>query len=101
MSKHTPGPWFVRNLDHEYRKAIYGYNDDKYICPVARIEYCGHDNCDEELANAHLIAAAPKMLKALKIVETFTASDGLMNEANSLVLPAVRDAIASATAKGE
>jgi len=53
--KHTPGPWSIRQesvwsvgTDHEMSALVYGCTDE------------------EEEANAHLIAAAPDLLEALK-----------------------------------
>jgi hypothetical protein len=53
--KHTPGPWSIRQesvwsvgTDHEMTALVYGCTDE------------------EEEANAHLIAAAPDLLGALK-----------------------------------
>lgn len=65
MSKHTPGPWRVVGTTvqaGEYRAQSH-----------AIIADCSDFNLDkkEREANAHLIAAAPEMLEALKdIVST-------------------------------
>lgn len=81
-TKHTPGPWHLcAHLKYEdqcscgYRGVIYGpEGDGKAICQP------GHEPAPEgqeftepqryprdvEIANAHLIAAAPDLLAALK-----------------------------------
>lgn len=62
--KFTPGPWHVSN---ENALVI---RDDEWLIPVATAGYVTND---EELATAHLIAAAPELLaeliKARKIIE--------------------------------
>jgi hypothetical protein len=54
-SNYTPGPWSIRQegvwsvgTDHEMTALVYGYTET------------------QEQANAHLIAAAPDLLEALK-----------------------------------
>lgn len=75
-SKHTPGPWRVEegttlvwgacNPDDTYS---YGMG---YPIAEARISPCSSwakgPSVDDGIANARLIAAAPEMLKALKLV---------------------------------
>lgn len=60
MSKHTPGPWQI-----EYQRIVdcnptLGRTFNKVIADVVQ------DN-DEKVANLFLIAAAPELLKALKL----------------------------------
>ena len=57
--KHAPGPWSIRQesvwsvgTDHEMTALVYGCTDK------------------EEEANAHLIAAAPDLLEALKAISS-------------------------------
>ena len=60
MSKHTAGPWTVSTSDRYVRyRGIHGPN----ICDL---EVFGGER-DEQEANAHLIAAAPELLEALKM----------------------------------
>lgn len=79
MSAHTPGPWTVlgaRKLLHiETRDSPVG--DGFHICSVPL----------SREGDAHLIAAAPKMLAALKAVE----------DAQPGAYQCVRDAIEEAT----
>ena len=62
---HTPGPWSIRQegvwsvgTDHEMTALVYGFTDE------------------EEEANAHVIAAAPDLLEALKILAKLGESHG-------------------------
>lgn len=68
MSKHTPGPWSLHNFDGDTYRIV----DDRDMADlsyVATVHY--HEDYDGETrANAKLLAAAPEMLEALKIVET-------------------------------
>jgi len=61
MSKHTPGPWKIRN----------DITKDTLICSENKTIICGiHQKnlniLSETKANAQLIAAAPDMLETLK-----------------------------------
>lgn len=67
MSEHTPGPWAVhgewitRADEHaEAMKNEYGYQSGHYVAHVVE-PIGGREVCN---ANAHLIAAAPDLLKA-------------------------------------
>lgn len=53
---HTPGPWYAEN-DAVYKD----YGDKRYTVAIA-------SDSAEILANARLIAAAPDLLAALKLV---------------------------------
>ena len=64
MTKHTPGEWF-----HDKGKKPWTVRDDQgaviAICPIYKLQ--GIERSRDELeANTKLIAAAPKMLQALK-----------------------------------
>lgn len=71
--KHTPGPWRVEKIDQhhgDYGIQVVGSNDE-VICDNEA--YYPHA-LDEK--NAHLIAAAPEMLKALcDLVEAVEDND--------------------------
>lgn len=65
---HTPGPWRIYEFEHRYpgieserlSVVLWGHEDED-----AGVR--GHTHA-EAIANAHLIAAAPKMLEALREV---------------------------------
>lgn len=64
-AQHTPGPWKLLHHtapQHDGDRAVYGPNN-KLICDMNG----GPNDNSETLANASLIAAAPDMLKALKM----------------------------------
>ena len=63
-SKHTPGPWTVDDREYAGVKwdAIIRNRDND---PVACVGMAGYTEATGQ-ANAHLIAAAPDMLEALK-----------------------------------
>lgn len=68
MSAHTPGPWFVTSSGQPHDLVTSTHDDglDDDVCEV----YGGNDDSDEvRAANAHLIAAAPELLAALKEAE--------------------------------
>lgn len=64
-AKHTPGPWSLQEIPD--------YGEDclrVIVIPEIDMVVAAHDECDEpvELANARLIAAAPELLDALKLI---------------------------------
>ena len=63
MSGHTPGPWTAYIHDAAQQSVVFvnGVEKTIYQQSVAAL-----DEQPERFANAHLIAAAPKLLKALK-----------------------------------
>ena len=69
-TKHTPGPWKVFNLSDAYPgiEAVNGGRRYTIVVYGDADEYCGirGDSPETRLANAHLIAAAPDLLEALK-----------------------------------
>jgi len=64
-TKHTPGPWAINNPDHENFVTI-GSSSVRNIADVWAIN--GDCTEDERDANACLIAAAPELLEAAKLV---------------------------------
>lgn len=54
-TKHTPGPWYRDGY------TVYDAKD------AAIVECDSYHSCDEDYANANLIAAAPDMLEALQM----------------------------------
>jgi hypothetical protein len=74
--KHTPGPWkvFERPTEHDdipVRSENGGVAT--VYCPIGTQSVEEFDL--EALANARLIAAAPKLLEALKAMDAFWTSD--------------------------
>lgn len=71
--KHTPGPWHVgkyrsghTKIGHVFAEIVVGQIDgqDQH----AHICYTFNSDIGESLANARLIAAAPELLEALRII---------------------------------
>jgi len=58
MSKHTPGPWFVKNNYNRFSVT----RDEKRIFIIANLS---PGIGEENLSNARLIAAAPRMYELL------------------------------------
>jgi|SRR5665213_2766046 len=63
---YTPGPWRV---DGQFDAAIAIITDDADEFPICELEPLCEDWTQEEIATAHLIAAAPDLLGALKRAE--------------------------------
>ena len=93
MSKHSPGPWYAV-VDTVYTDGCEAYGP---TMAIAEVDGLGNENQE---ANAHLIAAAPDMLKALEDVDARLTHIGHM-EANALTHGIVRAAIAKAKGEGE
>lgn len=103
MSKHTPGPWRVESADSN------GAN----VVAIAQVAWCGTNgrygrdgsqtiSAEEARANARLIAAAPKLLNALKEMLEYTASLNSNQGFDEYDHPAVKQAYAVIReAKGE
>jgi hypothetical protein len=60
-AKHTPGPWQVNHDD-----PTQVCDADGEVRGCSPIAYCTVGTMDERKANAKLIAAAPRMVKALQ-----------------------------------
>lgn len=86
-AKHTPGPW-AADIAHEQHRAVVRHG----MTPIAEMWMTGQPMAERE-ANARLIAAAPKMLDALRSYVELGHSDTAMREA--------RAAIAKATGEGK
>lgn len=73
--KHTPGPWEIRNPEQagEAMLGIVSYGT-RYPQGLAYIGITVGLHAEADLANAHLIAAAPELLAALEL-----ARDALYN----------------------
>lgn len=79
MSQHTPGPWIVYQFagidteDGDAETAIMAYADENgeegaTLATVNRWSYGDSPPTEESEANAHLLAAAPDLLKACKAI---------------------------------
>ena len=93
MSKHTPGPW---RIDDEYAGLLEQDQHRFWINADIHIAYVDGPRNAERTANAHLIAAAPELLEALRSLHVAMACyDGTPEE--TLALDAARAVIAKAT----
>lgn len=110
MSKHTPGPWRADLAD--IGGQVFGFSivaeHGTHWHPVAYQSTYQHTNSEcyepaERKANARLIAAAPELLEALKLLdEAFCADDYGTKEGREkgrAALVATRAAIAKAEGK--
>lgn len=87
---HTPGPW----------EAMIEHNPHRYQIEIGSPEWCplasAWDTNEESVANAHLIAAAPELLEACKmLVEYWMTGAAVDGESESA--DRVRAAIRKAT----
>ncbi|QDP55725.1 MAG: hypothetical protein Tp138OMZ00d2C19078241_57 [Prokaryotic dsDNA virus sp.] len=99
MSKHTPGPWVV---EEERRYPIdITTESGRVICEVDcdsvwnEFNETVRDPTEEQLANANLIAAAPKLLEALRFcVKAFpiAGESEIQDEARLKALDAINEA---------
>lgn len=98
MSKHTPGPWLLR--------------DDEFVSvPGCVICVAPEEDLERSRAawpaNARLIAAAPEMLEALKaalaapIIYTGGGEDESIDDCGLVGVQPIRDKIRGAIAKAE
>jgi hypothetical protein len=69
MIRHTPGPWIVGPL-FEIRAPQTG----KVVCIVAQALMGSTITFEERASNAHLIAAAPDLLTALRAIDATHAA---------------------------
>lgn len=58
----TPGPWSVDSIDQVHAK------DGTVVARCERKERHEYMSCEVQRANARLIAAAPDLLEALKVI---------------------------------
>lgn len=71
MTTHTPGPWTVRaSVNGPYVARTSGSLGDAALAKVLKVSGKGRmlEREQEQLANAQLIAAAPKLLAALRVL---------------------------------
>lgn len=99
MSKHTPGPWEFRA---GYGRELVVYQKGKGASgyPVATLTKGSFElREDEATADARLIAAAPDMLEALKLVAEFGCECHDEAERNPCMVCIANEAIAKAEGK--
>ena len=102
MSKHTPGPWRIlpEECDKPYIRVRGTVLGARYkVANVITPSYEGvHEReAEETRANARLIAAAPELLEALKLmVERFADSAGYFGDFKSDAVKNAEAAIAKA-----
>jgi hypothetical protein len=100
-NKHTPGPWSIsRKSPHSHRAWIGAVGWGKFARVVVRMDGSARD-CEDGLANARLIAAAPDLLEACEAA--LAAFDGSNIRLASEYVGAVgllRDALSKAKAQG-
>ena len=73
MNTHTPGPWLLRETEERELISFCGpvvYTDKKLIAYPYMNTVTQYD---ENLANTHLIAAAPELLEALYKIDANAA----------------------------
>ena len=74
MTKHTPGPWKVKDYKNSGLAVCQEIDSQEVICWSAGTKM---DMSRDRLANAHLIAAAPELLESLKdVLPTLTNTVG-------------------------
>jgi hypothetical protein len=100
MSKHTPGPWHVRVFDGSQWSI--DAEGDLTLAQACQIRPLPLDRKQEErTANARLIASAPELLEACKMIveydEDVEESGGEFLRLYIKALNAARAAIAKAT----
>ena len=87
MTKHIPGPWEADSDGLIYREP-WTDEADPHICAV-------NHRCEKHEANARLIAAAPELLEAAKVVASFAQGWEPLTPGD---IKDLRDAIAKAEA---
>jgi len=75
-SKHTEGLWKVFGEKSNINiTAKFLNGTDPYRMPIAYIQTEG--NCNDSMANAHLMAAAPELLEACELVMQMYEDDSM------------------------
>ena len=76
--KHTPGPWYRDDLLPPNGRTVIARTTGGIPISATTDDWIGYEGEDE--ANAHLIAAAPELLEALKDAHAQIADDRLRHE---------------------
>lgn len=86
MVKHTPGPWKYTGVSKLPRVRVAAWEGDD-TCAGLLIADCAnsHLSTEEQVANARLIAEAPKMLAMLKEVRDYYLDRMRSNSQESLL----------------
>jgi hypothetical protein len=93
--QHTPGPWLV---DFGETTSV-RLSDGSRVASVAHLRLYSRAAASEVAANAHLIAAAPDMLEALKVAAKAELYDPATGLIDADVLDIVQDVARAAYAK--
>lgn len=93
MTTHTPGPWAVReHWADEGSFEVYptrgGDPDFGKWSALAEIPEYGPDDAPEAEANAHLIAAAPDLLRTLQDIAAYYPNSWAADRANEVIAKA-------------
>lgn len=98
MSAHTPGPWILGNEDEQCCDVECGGGRTSVSLnrfdSLMRDEF--HISRAEMLANAHLIAAAPELLEALRELLALGQQESIEDGELEAAQKAARDAIKKA-----
>lgn len=101
MNKHTPGPWSINPKGGTPMVGI-DLQDGGELLPIVEVVY-GYNNAEAK-ANAHLIAAAPELLEALKnLLDACLLADiylELSDKVDGSLMDSANKAIAKATGEG-
>ena len=83
-SKHTPLPWSLKTFSDGAFILTEGtdVDDPKYCVIASRNE---HDRPEESIANARLIANAPKMYKSLKEIQKIQKDQAMFSPSGKSV----------------
>ena len=94
---HTPGPWAVKIGDAEQRSDSRVFQEEDEGFTIARVTCEARNPLQrvEDVANARLIAAAPELITACKMMLLTWGSD------DEEAVIAARDAACAAIAKSE
>lgn len=100
-NQHTPGPW-LRSKSGNTFQIVAGKDMNEepntLVANIPPIGYnCDYEPCDETKANAHLIAAAPDLLSALRfLLADYIAIQGDKLTGSSVPIEMAQAAIAKA-----